>query len=126
MNFLLFMKKHSITPHDIFFTDESIFTPSSYINQSSKIRISKKMQKYLKCRNEKAINLVTRPFHKKESGLMVSGGICEQGLGILVFHADNVNSFSYKQVLKFYHDDMSNFPSKIFQQDGPRAHSSKV
>ena len=41
---------------------------------------------------------------------MVSGGICEQGLGNLVFHAGNVNSFSYKQVLKFYHDDMSNLP----------------
>ena len=79
------------------------------------------MQKYLKYGNEKTINLVTRPFHKKESGLMVSGGICEQGLGNLVFHAGNVNSFSYKQVLKFYHDDMSNFPSKIFQQDGAKS-----
>ena len=68
MDFLLFMKKHSITSLDIFFIDERIFTPSSYINQSSKIRISKKMQKYLKFGNEKAINLVKIPFHKKENG----------------------------------------------------------
>ena len=95
MDFLLFMKKHSITPHNIFIINESIFYLSPYIDQSSKIRISiKNTQIYLKCGNENAINLVTRPFHKKESGLMVSGGICEQGLGNLVFHAGNVNSFS--------------------------------
>ena len=120
------MKKHSITPHDIFFTDESIFTPSSFLNQLSKIRFSKKMQKYLKSGNEKALQLIAKPFHKKENGLMVSGGICEQGLGNLVFHAGNVNIFSYKQVLKFYRDDMHNFPLKIFQQDGAKPHSSKA
>ena len=36
---------------------------------------------------------------------MASGGICEQDLGILVFHTCNVNIFSYKQVLNFYYDD---------------------
>ena len=66
LNFLLFMKMHSITPHDIFFTDESIFTPSSFLNRSSKIRISKKMQKYLKGGNEKAIKLIVKPFYKKK------------------------------------------------------------
>ena len=126
LNFLLFMKKHSITPRDIFFTDESIFTPSSFLNQSSKIRISKKMQKYLKGGNEKAINIIVSPAPKKENGLMISGGICEEGLGNIIFHAGNVNTFSYKQVLNFYRNDMDNFPLKIFQQDGAKAHSSKA
>ena len=48
---------------------------------------------------------MTRPFHKKESGLMISGGICGQGLGNLAFHTYNVNKFSYKQIIKFYHND---------------------
>ena len=126
LDFLLFMKRHSITPHDIFFTDESMFTISSFLNQSSKIRVNKKMQKYLKSGNEKALKLIVRPFYKKENGLMVSGGICDQGLGNIIFHAGNVNTFSYKQVLKFYRDDLNNFPLKTFQQDGAKAHSSKA
>ena len=62
--FLEFMKKKKITPSDIFFTDESIFNLSS-LNGNCKIRISKKKQKNLKCGNEKAINLIARPIHKK-------------------------------------------------------------
>ena len=57
---------------------------------------------------------------------MVSGGICNEGLGEVIFHSGNLNSFAYKQVLKFYREDLDKFPSKIFQQDGARSHSSKL
>ena len=120
------MKRHSITPRDIFFTDKSIFTPSSFWDQSSKIIISKKMRKYLKKRNKKAINLIVRSTPKKENGLMISGGIWEEGLWNIIFHAGNVNTFSGKQVLNFYRNDKDNFPWKIFRQDGTKAHSSKA
>ena len=56
---------------------------------------------------------------------MVSGGICKDGFGELIFHSGNVNCFFYKQVLQFYREDIDKFPVKIFQQDGARAHSSK-
>ena len=68
---------------------------------------------------------ITRQFHKKENGIMVSGGICRQGLSKLIFHSGNVNSFSYKQVLGFYKEDLKAFPGKFFQREGARAHSSK-
>ena len=48
---------------------------------------------------------------------MVSGRICESGLGKLIFHSGNVNTFAYKQVLNFYKDDLDNFEDKYFQQD---------
>ena len=57
---------------------------------------------------------------------MISGGICNEGLGQIIFHSGNVNSFAYNQVLKFYRDDLNKYPSKIFQQDGARYHSSKL
>ena len=42
---------------------------------------------------------------------MVSGGICDKGLGLIIFHSENVNSFAYKQVLKFYKEDLKIFES---------------
>ena len=56
---------------------------------------------------------------------MVSGGISSEGLGKLIFHSGNVNTFAYKQVLNYYKEDLSSFQPKFFQQDGARAHSSK-
>ena len=41
--------------------------------------------------------------------------------GEIIFHGGNLNSFAYKQVLKFYKEDFDKYPSKIF-----RNHSSKL
>ena len=119
------MKKNEIDPSKIFFTDESIFNLSSYFNQNYKIRLSKETQKQINRGDELAMKKITRQFHKKENGIMVSGGICREGLSKLIFHSGNVNSFSYNQVLHFYKEDLETFPKKYFQQDGARAHSSK-
>ena len=78
-----------------------------------KIRISKKTNKKLKAGGERAISLVTRPKHKFNNGIMVSGGICRKGLGKIIFHSGNVNSFSYKQVLEFYREDLNQYPTKF-------------
>ena len=56
---------------------------------------------------------------------MVSGGICRAGLGEIIFHSGNVNTFSYKQVLDFYKEDINDLRVKFFQQDGAMVHSSK-
>ena len=93
---------------------------------TNKIRLSGKTRKKLKSGGEKSINLITRQFHKFNNAIMVSGGICDEGLGEIIFHSGNVNSFAYKQVLKFYKEDLKKYPSKIFQQDGARSHSSKL
>jgi len=124
LKFLLFMKEHNITPEDIFFTDESIINLSSYFGRNNKIRISRRTQKYIKNGNESALSKINREFHKKSNGLMISGGICKEGLGQIIFHSGNVNSFAYKQVLNFYKDDIRKFGPKFFQQDGATAHSS--
>ena len=120
------MRDNNIGPENLFFTDESIFPLWSYMNKgTNKIRISKKTRKKLKSGDEKAIDLVTRPKHKFNNGILVSGGMCNEGLGKIIFHSGNVNSFSYKQVLHFYREDLDQYPSKFFQQDGARSHSSK-
>ena len=123
--FLKFMKQNGITPEKIFFTDESIFYLSSYFNKNYKIRMCKRTQRLMRQGNEIALRKKQREFHKKEIGLMVSGGICNKGLGKLIFHSGNVNTFAYRQVLNYYKEDLNFFGEKMFQQDGARAHSSK-
>ena len=118
LKFLQFMKAHNISPSDIFFTDESIFNLSSYFNKNMKIRVSKRTEKGLKNGNESSIKLVTREFHKKVNGIMVSGGICRAGLGEIIFHSGNVNTFAYKQVLEYYKKDFEKLQPLFFQQDG--------
>ena len=121
------MKENNLGPEQIFFTDESIFPLFAYMNKgTNKIRFCNKTRKKLKACDEKAIELVTRAFNKFNNGIMVSGGICNEGLGKIIFNSGNLNSFSYKQVLKFYREDLDMFPTKFFQQDGARAHCSKL
>ena len=127
VQFCKFMKENNIGPEDIFFTDESVFPLYAYMNKgTNKIRLSKKTRRKLRAGDEKSINLVTRAHHKFNNAIMVSGGVCNEGLGEIIFHSGNLNSFAYKQVLKYYKDDLNKFPSKLFQQDGARSHSSKL
>ena len=125
--FCKFMKRNNIGPENIFFTDESVFPLCAYFNRgTNKIRLSKKTRRKLKSGNEKSINLVTRQFYKFNNAIMVSGGICNEGLGEIIFHSGNLNSFAYKQVLKYYREDLNKYPHKMFQLDGARSHSSKL
>ena len=127
VRFCKFMKENNLGPENIFFTDESIFPLTAYMNKgTNKIRLSKKTRRKLKSGDENSINLVTRQHHKFNNAIMVSGGICDEGLGEIIFHSGTLNSFAYKQVLKFYREDLNKFPSKFFQQDGARSHSSKL
>ena len=58
---------------------------------------------------------------------MVSVGICNEGLGKIIFNSGNLNSFSYKQVQKFYREDFDIYHSKFFQLDEVRdGHFSKL
>jgi len=91
---------------------------------TNKIKISKK--KKLRDGDERAINLVARHKHIFNNGTMISGGIFNKGLGKIIFHNGNVNTFSCKQVLEFYREDFNQYPIKFFQQDGARSHSSKL
>ena len=127
VEFCKFMKENNLGPQNIFFTDESNFPFYPYMNRgTNKIRLCKKTERKLKAGDEKANELVTRQYHKFNDGILVSGGICDEGLGQIIFHSGNVNSFAYKQVLKFYREDLNKYQSKIFQQDGARSHSSKL
>ena len=127
VEFCKFMKENNLGPQNIFFTDESNFPFCPYMNKgTNKIRLCKKTEKKLKAGDEKTNELVTRQYHKFNNGILVSGGICDEGLGQIIFHSGNVNSFAYKQVLKFYRQDLDKYQTKIFQQDGARCHSSKL
>lgn len=72
------------------------------------------------------INLLTRSPQKITNGIMVFSGIYDEGLGKIIFPSGNINSFTYKTVLKFYLDDWIEYPSKYFPQEGTRSHSSKL
>ena len=63
--------------------------------------------------NEKAISLITRPTHKKVNGVMISGAISKNGLGHLIMHSGNINTFAYKQSLNFYKEDINWIRSKF-------------
>ena len=122
VQFCKFMKDNNIGPENIFFTDESVFSLYAYLNKgTNKIRLSKKTRRKLKAGDEKSINLVTRAHHKFNNG-----GVCNEGLGEIIFHSGNLNSFAYKQVLKYYKEDLNKFLSKLFQQDGAISHCSKL
>ena len=87
------MKRNNIGPENIFFTDESIFPLCAYFNRgTNKIRLSKKTRKKLKSGNEKSINLIARQFYKFKNAIMISRGICNEGLGEIIFHSGNLNS----------------------------------
>ncbi len=53
---------------------------------------------------------------------MILGGICNKGLGKLIFHSGNIIIFQYKQILNFYRE-MDKFSGKYFQLDGGRSYS---
>ena len=59
-------------------------------------------------------NLVTRQSYKFNNAIMVSEGICNERLGEIIFHSGNLNSFAYKQVLKYYREDLNKYTSEIF------------
>ena len=57
---------------------------------------------------------------------MVAGGLCEKGVGKLIFVTGTMNSFSYNQTLEFYKDDIEKFDKNlIFQQDNAPCHVGK-
>ena len=93
---------------------------------TNKFRITKKTRRKLKAGNEESNNLISSKYHKYNNSIMVSGGICNEGLAELIFHSGNLNNFVYKQVIKYYKEDLDKFRSKIFQQDGARSQSSKL
>ena len=48
---------------------------------------SKKTRRKIKEGNEESNNLISREF--RNNSIMVSGGICDEGLGKLIFHSGN-------------------------------------
>jgi len=49
---------------------------------TNKMRLCKKTRRKLKSGDEKSINLATRRHHKFHNGIMVSDGVCNEGLDI--------------------------------------------
>ena len=75
-----------------------------------KLDFLNKLKEKINRGNECALRKIIREFHKKENGVIVSGGISKDGLGKLIFHSGNVNSLTYKQALQFYRENIDKFP----------------
>ena len=76
---------------------------------TNKIRLTKKQKEKSNPDKEKFINLITRQTHKYDKAIMESRGICDEEFWEIIFHFGNLNSFSYKQILKFYKEDIDKY-----------------
>ena len=76
-----FYERKSDFSRQYFFTDECIVNLSSYFGRNNKVRICKRTEKKLRNGDEKALEIVNKEFFKNINGIMISGGICKEGLG---------------------------------------------
>ena len=122
-----YIKNENIKSKEIFFTDEKIFLLDFIPNkQTNQIRLSKEMKYKIRKGDQNAEKILTIEIPKKSKGFMVAGGISHYGLGKLIFCIGTVDSFSYKQALNFYLDDIKRLNDSLyFQQDNAPSHSSK-
>lgn len=44
------------------------------------------MQQINKQGNEKAVRLINKPFHNFSQAVLISGGLCKEGLGQIICH----------------------------------------
>lgn len=99
------------------------FIPNKQTNQ---YRLSKEMKKKLRKGDEDAEKLLTYEIRKKSKGFMAAGG---KRVGKLIFWIGTIDSYSYRQAIKYYLDDIKALsPSNstlYFQQDNAPCHTSK-
>jgi len=86
------------------------------------------MKKGIKNINQEEENYMKKfkTYPKYQQGIMVAGGLCEKGVGKLIFVTGTMNSFSYNQTLDFYKDDLEKYYKNLyFQQDNAPCHVGK-
>ena len=66
--------------------------------------------------DQNAEKILTNEIPKKSKGFMVIGGISHYGLGSFIFYIGIVDSFSYKQALNFYLDDIKRLNDSLYFQ----------
>ena len=80
---VIFKHKTNIKKDDIY---KGKLSSDKKLNDIEEIKI--------KIGNEKSINLLSRQTYKFNNAIMVSGVICDEGLGEIIFHGGNLNSFA--------------------------------
>ena len=112
---------------NIFFTDEKRFILNPPLNkQTNQIRVDEKGYKEYQTGKGKLYEKISKPIPKFQQGIMVAGGICEKGVGKLIFVTGTMNSFSYNQTLEFYKNDLERLDKNLyFQQDNAPCHVGK-
>ena len=69
---------------------------------------------------------IAKPIPKFPVGIMVASGISVNGPGRLVFVTGTMNSFSYKQTLEIFKEDIERLGQNLyFQQDNAPCHVAK-
>ena len=121
------IKKKKIQGKDIFFTDEKRFILNAPLNrQTNQIRVDDEGYKEYKSGKGKLYEKISKPLPKFSQGIMVAGGLCQNGVGKLIFVTGTMNSFSYNQTLEFYKDDLERLGNNLyFQQDNATCHVGK-
>ena len=112
---------------NIFFTDEKRFILNPPLNkQTNQIRVDEKGYDEFKSGKGKLYEKIAKPIPKFQQGIMVAAGLCEKGVGKLIFVTGTMNSFSYNQTLEFYKEDLEKFGKDLyFQQDNAPCHVGK-
>ena len=127
VDFKEMIKEKKIEGKDIFFTDEKRFILNPPLNrQTNQIRVDEKGYKEYKSGKGHLFEKISKPVPKFSQGIMVAGGLCNKGVGQLIFVTGTMNSFSYNQTLEFYKEDLSRLGKNLyFQQDNAPCHVGK-
>jgi len=93
--------------------------------QSNQIRLCKKSYDKFLAGDEKIEEKLCRLVPKLSSGFMVAVGLSANGVRKLIFCVGTMNSFSYKQTLDYFKEDVERLNSDLlFQHDNARCHTS--
>ena len=116
-----------ISGRQIFFTDEKRFILNPPLNrQTNQIRLDQKGFEEFRSGKGELFEKIAKPTPKFPKGLMVVAGLSYYGVGKLIFITGTQTTFSYKQTLEYFKEDIQRLNKDlIFQQDNASCHVGK-
>ena len=127
IEFAKMILEKKISGRNIFFTDEKRFILNPPLNrQTNQIRVDEKGLIEFKSGKGELYEKIAKPLPKFQKGIMVAGGLSYKGVGKLIFITGTQTSFSYRQTLEYFKEDIERIDKNLFfQQDNATCHVGK-